>query len=170
MPRKTKPIPNLTPEEKARFWSKVDRRSENECWEWQGSLNRNRTGYGQVHLRPFGTFSAHRVAFALAKDDAGELEVLHTCDNPRCCNPRHLVSGTQAENIADMVSKGRWRAPAPDTAPQGIAHYQAKLTPADIRAIRSARGLNLSDLGRLFGVAAATIRDVLHRRTWKHVA
>lgn len=37
------------------------------------------------------------------------LFVLHKCDNNRCCNEEHLFLGTQAENIADAVAKGRMR-------------------------------------------------------------
>ncbi len=34
---------------------------------------------------------------------------MHSCDNPRCVNVEHLRLGTQIENIADMVTKGRTR-------------------------------------------------------------
>lgn len=79
-----------------RLWEKVDKRGADECWEWQGT--RLPRGYGQIDKR-----YVHRIVAGAKK---GEV-VRHTCDNPPCCNPRHLVKGTQKENLADMVAKGR---------------------------------------------------------------
>jgi hypothetical protein len=91
-----------------RFWSKVDRREWDACWPWTAMLNDR--GYGMVCIH--GRYHrAHRVAWSLANgimmsaDAAG----CHTCDNPRCCNPRHVWPGSIAENNRDMVAKGRSR-------------------------------------------------------------
>ena len=94
-----------------KFWSKVDvREDEDECWEWQASKRDN--GYGQFSLRG-RTILAHR--FALLGYDAllpknlffnGSC-VCHHCDNPACCNPKHLYLGTHQENMQDKVDRGR---------------------------------------------------------------
>lgn len=86
----------------ADFWRQVDRSGgPDACWPWTGALNTG--GYGMFrHTR------AHRVALNIGKgpyDDA--LSALHSCDNRPCCNPSHLRSGTQRENMADMKSRKR---------------------------------------------------------------
>lgn len=86
-----------------RFWAKVDRGGE--CWLW--TAGRDSSGYGS--LRTGHTkVSAHRLSWQLhhGQIPPGQ-NVLHRCDNPRCVRPDHLFLGTQADNVADMVAKGR---------------------------------------------------------------
>lgn len=52
---------------------------------------------------------AHVIAYRIARGDTKNLQVLHECDNPICCNPSHLFLGTQKDNIQDMIKKGRGR-------------------------------------------------------------
>jgi hypothetical protein len=96
----------------ARFWKQVDRtQGENACWPWTG--HRNWLGYGQYSRRINGKrlrANAQRVAYRLHYNvDPGGLLVCHTCDNPPCCNPKHLFLGNHRDNALDMVSKGRGR-------------------------------------------------------------
>lgn len=92
----------------ARFWSKVDVRRPNECWPWQ-EKSRNEHEYGVFRpTKESGVVKAHRFAWALANGELpGTGKVRHKCDNPPCCNPVHLLRGTQADNIADMHERGR---------------------------------------------------------------
>lgn len=76
------------------------------CWVWSGSKDKD--GYGSVRWKG-KTYRAHRLTFMLANPDVRihRLVLMHECDNPKCVRPDHLVPGTQAENVADMIEKGR---------------------------------------------------------------
>lgn len=144
-----------------RFWSKVDKTGgPDACWPWKAALSPS--GYGVFGTAPD---RAHRVAFELAngvKLEKGEL-VMHTCDNPPCCNDRHLRAGTPAENMADKVAKGR--------EARGEHVGTSKLTTTDIVAIRlrAARGEIQARLAEAFGVSQTSISYIVKRRTWAHV-
>ena len=86
-----------------RFFPRLVERP-NGCLEWIGCTDHK---YGSLKVHKVA-WRAHRLAWTLAYGDipTGML-VLHTCDNPPCCNPDHLWLGTQADNVRDKVSKGR---------------------------------------------------------------
>ena len=89
-----------------RFWEKVDKRGDDECWEWTGAKTRpNAYGYFRVS----GSLAvAHRVSYELAYGGIPEdKQICHTCDNPACVNPSHLFVGTHTDNMQDKVAKGR---------------------------------------------------------------
>jgi len=91
-----------------RFWSKVDIRSKDECWDWKASLDTS--GYGRFKLNPYVTGRAHRVALTIFGGDVGHgLDALHSCDRPKCCNPHHLRWGTVMDNVRDKIERGRVR-------------------------------------------------------------
>jgi hypothetical protein len=83
----------------ARFWRKVSFGPG--CWEWQGW--RDQDGYGQ-----FDKMRTHRVAWLAVHQDAPPV-VRHTCDNPPCVRPSHLLGGTTQDNVDDKMQRGRWR-------------------------------------------------------------
>ena len=101
-----------TPEQ--RFWKSVDKKGENECWEWVGGTVTG--GYGKFSVNRKYT-RVHRFSYELHKGKIPKGEgyhgmcVCHSCDNPLCVNPKHLRLGTQKENIQEMFTKGRnnWR-------------------------------------------------------------
>lgn len=96
-----------------RFWTKVkSTRNLDACWLWQGT--KSPLGYGLIAESRNGRkkqrwLAAHRVAWELANGQTipAGMVICHHCDRPGCCNPRHLFLGTQLDNIADAIKKGR---------------------------------------------------------------
>lgn len=159
----------ITPEERERiaalFWSKVKRGGVDECWPWQGEADRK--GYGRFCIRRRRCRAA-RVAYVLTHGEQPGEAVLHACDNPPCCNPAHLRSGTLLENVEDMDAKGR-RVMSSSFAQPGTQNRNAKLTPADIPRIKALRksGLSLREVGREFGVTRFAVSKIMRGITWK---
>jgi len=116
-----------------RFWAKVDRSDRDGCWPWMGSKV---SGYGQFMLRR-RTMRAHRLAYSMINHcHVNDAEVvMHTCDNPPCCNPDHLRAGTHADNMRDMVAKGRAKPGIADS--RGVKNPRARLSPHHVQAIRA---------------------------------
>lgn len=145
-----------------RFWSKVDVRGPDECWPWTAGCGS--WGYGQISVD--GKMrGAHCVSFELANGPVPPgLQVLHTCDNPPCCNPKHLFAGTTQRNMQDKVSKGRQTT--------GESHPDAKLTVEIVAKIRARYNpYNKTDgqraLAREFGVRHYAISRIVRGDTWK---
>lgn len=116
-----------------------------ECWEWSGACNNK--GYGQVWCGSSKKLLyVHRV---MAEAPNGST-VLHSCDNPRCCNPEHLTVGTPKENSADMVAKGR-------------SHRGYKLEDEDVISIMQSAESG-AVLARSFNVSQQTICDIRNGR------
>ena len=91
------------------FWSKVDQSAGPEaCWPWQArTLNRSYHKYGRF-AKSGPMAYAHRVAWTFGRGPIPDgMHVLHKCDVPQCCNPKHLWLGTRDDNMADAAKKGR---------------------------------------------------------------
>ena len=105
---------------KMRFWSKVDIRGPDECWEWHAS--RHTSGYGRFKLASYWTVMSNRLSLVIhTGEDNLHLMALHKCDNRSCCNPHHLYWGTYSDNIRDAVERGRWRSGDQSGANNGAA-------------------------------------------------
>ncbi len=140
-----------------RFWSKVNRRDDTSCWPWNGGIDKD--GYGKFQYCPTGKnpqvhVRAHRFSYELTFGYPGKFVVIHSCDNPICCNPSHLRIGSQSENRKDCVSKGRQA--------KGNNHGKIKLSDEDILAIRSQwiRRVNTRALAQKYGVHTGVISSI----------
>lgn len=167
---------NLTTEQLERFWSYVDRSDDvDRCWIWRGNVGSS--GYGRFGIN-CGRYLAHRVSYMIFNGHfPDEMFICHTCDNPLCVNPSHLFLGTNQDNIADMVRKGRragdnhWTKKLDGRLPSGERHWNSRLSVEDVREIRRRRGMgeSLTELGKAFGVSSCYISEVARGKKWSHV-
>lgn len=88
-----------------RFWSKIGKKGNDECWEWK--RHKTPLGYGRF-WNGNRLVNAHRIAWELINGAIPEgMNILHKCDNRACCNPNHLYLGDQSDNNSDRA----WRNP-----------------------------------------------------------
>lgn len=148
------PIPELTDEERRKFWSRIRVGAPNECWTWLGSHTKR---YGTVWIRGHLRF-VHRIAYMLSTGKHPGNVVRHKCDNPWCCNPAHLLSGTILDNRRDCVARLR-------------ARGGGRLLPHQVRDIRHrhANGEPLRSIARRFHIDPHTARDAITRKTWAYI-
>lgn len=148
----------------ARFLDRIDRGGGPEsCWPWLGG--KDRQGYG------IATFlgksrRAPRIAYFLHFGKWPSDDVLHSCDNPVCVNPLHLFNGTNADNVADRVAKGR------EGDRRGERNGQARLSAVQVFEIRRRYAFERTTAKQFaaeYGVSVPAIYKVLSGRTWKHL-
>jgi len=153
-----------------RFWSKVDRRDENSCWEW--TRGKVKEGYGRFKLNG-KQVSAHRLAYSLTYGEAPSgLYVCHRCDNRSCCNPSHLFLGTNQDNQLDCVAKGRsavHRLISIDR--RGINNGRAKLTEDQVCGImaRYLMGISQRQISREYNISSGRVSDIVNLKKWSHL-
>lgn len=134
------------------FWMSVTRGEPDECWPWTGYAE---DGYGRFFWdgRMVG---AHELAltFTTGERRLPELDTCHSCNNPPCCNPRHLRFDTRQGNVDDMVLAGR------------AAKPNLRISDETVRLIRKRRaaGANQEDLAAQYGCSASWISMIVNGR------
>tara|TARA_B100002049_G_scaffold95865_1_gene70899 strand:- start:514 stop:1146 length:633 start_codon:yes stop_codon:yes gene_type:complete len=133
-------------------------KTPNGCWLWNGPMRSSGYGYLEVKGKKI---SMHRYFYEKNVGAIPDKYVIrHTCDNPRCVNPNHLLAGTPADNSRDMVIRNR--------SAKGENVATAVLTSKDVLAIRKSNKPNTYWARRL-GVCKSTIRYARIGETWKHL-
>ena len=142
-----------------RFWSRVIKFDE--CWEWMGQVNRKHYGILRWDKK---LQSAARVSWQIHNGPiADDLHVLHRCDLPWCVNPKHLFLGTNADNVADKVAKGRQARLA------GEVNGQTTLTEsivAEIRDLYWEQYLYQQDIANRFGITQSQVSRIVNNKRW----
>lgn len=173
-----------------RLWSKVDRRGPDDCWPWLAGCCTD--GYGIIWVVGRSQ-SSHRAIFLLVNGWLPPV-VMHSCDNPPCCNPSHLIAGTKALNNADKMAKGRFRPcfgdsngsrlhpdsvsrgdghyarQRPELLPRGERHGMAKITAGDVSEMRrlfALGGRTKKSIAEDYGISQSHIGRILNRTCWK---
>lgn len=128
-----------------------------DCLEWTRCLNTD--GYPRAVFDNNFNGKVHRVVYELTSGEniTGKV-VRHSCDNPKCLNPKHLLIGTPTDNMLDRDKRDR--------------HGAAKLNHEAVHLIRKLHEdntYNATTLARMFKVSYSTMNSLLNRRHWKHV-
>lgn len=157
--------PSITDSVERRFWDKLTRAGEDECWLWQGSRIGARAygpfqheGYGRLYLGRFEEKQiveyAHRISYVLhlGEDIPAGMVVMHTCDNPPCCNPAHLRLDTYSANSLDREKKRR--------RPRSEGRFILSDTLDEVTELYLL-GMTADEISRHFGVGLSTARKAI---------
>lgn len=151
-----------------RFWMKVSRSSPTECWLWIGA--KKPTGYGNIRRDKKYT-TAHRVSWEIHFGEVPNgMQVLHSCDNPSCCNPHHLMLGTSMSNHIDMVKKGRSNSNHKNRR-YGEENSKHKLSADQVKEIRRKYIPGLirqKDIGNEYGVSQVLVSLIIRNEARKN--
>ena len=134
------------------------------CWE---CVSHKPTSNGYVGIRHKGKYRMlHRVIHEIYNDGTSldKPLVLHSCDNKICCNPKHLRSGTQQENMDDMYRRNRGRKASGES--HGISKLDRNKAIA-IKDLLKADNLSQRAIANLFGVSQKTILNIKQGKVWK---
>lgn len=144
-------------------WKDIVIKDETVCWLWQGSTDRD--GYG---VKTIGRkqYRVPRIVYELTNPDitlTTDIFVCHSCDNPLCCNPKHLFLGTNNDNTQDKIKKGRARYSV------GSDNGMAKLTEEQVKEIRrryNGEEITQEALAKEYGVCDKNISYIVNNGSW----
>lgn len=144
------PIPELSASDIVRFCKNFVMCGKDNCWLWTGSQTGKNGPYYKPSFKIKDTnYVAYRVMWRFAyKEDPGEMQVCHECDNPLCVNPSHLWLGTISDNMLDSYVKGR-----------KISSNRREIQDHQVPIIRRLRdqGLTYQKIADKFNVSKSTV-------------
>lgn len=155
---------DITDELIERFHQKYYINANTGCWEW--TATKDPDGYGTIAIRPncrtkWSTARALRVSYRIFNGDIPEgLIITHTCNNPSCVNPEHLILGTHKTNYQDALAAGKISC--------GSRHYKARIDEQTALYIKTSP-LRNCELMRELGLPKHIISYIKRGICWKHV-
>lgn len=141
------------------FWNRVVKTDR--CWNWIGA--KTKAGYGTYSKNKIQYYT-HRYVLLLLGYDLEEKVVLHTCDNPICCNPDHLKIGTHADNVADKVRKKRHKFGSDCNLATVLDEDKVRLIKQDFKA-----GLSNKNIALKYNIDPTLVSKIKNNHTWSHV-
>lgn len=162
----------------ARFWSRVEIQGPHDCWPWRSTVFAD-SGYGRFNLAD-SSIGSHRVAWSLAFEQKipKGLYVIHSCDNPPCCNPTHLRLGTPQDNMDDKMDRGRHRVLRGEAHPRtGVVVHPGEDTPTAKVTLIGVKAIvdlyktgcySQKELGRRFGISQTQVSRIVTGKQWRH--
>lgn len=142
-----------------RFVEKVSEEpDENGCWLWIGGKSRNRSN---LRYGSFNGMRAHRLIYEWVVGFIPDgMVILHTCDVPHCVNPNHLRLGTQADNVRDMIEKGRKVTKTQKLNPEAVSDIRRRYQQGETQAV----------IAKDYNIHSSQVSKIVNRVWWKHVA
>ena len=169
MKKNTRNIRPITQKDVDRFWGHVDQQHATQCWDWQ--LKASSHGYGLFSagntLHRTSRFAyIHRYGKLNNRPIARDFRISTMCENKKCCNPAHLNENSQQDVFDRMRERGQITV--------GSNHKASKLKEDDVLDIRSSYTYRsptagFAGLAKVYGVTTGCIRDIVIRKTWRHV-
>ncbi len=146
---------------KSRFWARVQRLDDGECWPWLGYIDRG--GYGRITVNRAARL-AHRISWLVNKGEMppSDLCVCHSCDVRHCVNPGHLWLGTYYDNNHDKIAKGR----AADIF--GEANPRSILTAEQVLEILNDDRKQI-DIAAAYGVKRSAVCNIKLGHSWRRI-
>ena len=154
-----------------RFWSKVNRLGDDDCWEWSGAGAKTEHGYGRIRVGEKMRQITH-VAWELAHGTPvpPELIVRHSCANLRCVNPEHLLLGTRKESVNAAIASGALKVKVKEGRKfSDEFNPSRKLTQEEVDEIRfkyKDGNVFQRELAKEYGVTRANISLIIRGLTW----
>ena len=128
------------------------------CWIWMGAHDDRGYAFLQVDGK---TRRVSRLSYEAFKGPVTSgLMLRHTCDNPFCVNPDHLLTGSSRDNMRDKVTRGR--------QVRGSRTWSAKLSEDDIIAIRNDIATNVA-IAEKYSISSSHVSRIRSMKKWKHV-
>jgi len=144
-----------------RFITKVNKTAT--CWLWTGGLDS--WNYGNYRLNG-KCVKAHRYSYMINKGNIPEgMLIRHTCDEPKCVNPSHLILGTHQDNMNDRNQRNR------QARNKGEKSGNAKANNDIVKEIRILYGFGFThiELANKYNIGRTSVGLIINKKAWSHI-